>query len=144
MGIPEAGALYPLSVKGVLFRDSRVCLLENERREWELPGGRPEIGETEQVALSREFEEELGLIVTVHEELGTWLYEPLHGRHVRIRVYRCQEAGRAAERLSSEHLAVRWFPPEDLTRIPLPDCYGQAIERARRLEGGRSRPVGNL
>jgi 8-oxo-dGTP diphosphatase len=31
----------PISIKGVLIEDSKVVLLENERGEWELPGGRP-------------------------------------------------------------------------------------------------------
>ncbi len=34
--------LFPVSAKGVLFEDGRVVLLENERRRWELPGGRLE------------------------------------------------------------------------------------------------------
>ena len=34
-----------ISIKGVLIEDGRVLLLENEREEWELPGGRPEPGE---------------------------------------------------------------------------------------------------
>jgi ADP-ribose pyrophosphatase YjhB (NUDIX family) len=37
---------FPVSVKGVVIRGERVLLLHNERGEWELPGGRLEIGET--------------------------------------------------------------------------------------------------
>jgi hypothetical protein len=37
--------LYPASVKGVVIRDERVLLLRNEREEWELPGGKLELGE---------------------------------------------------------------------------------------------------
>ena len=134
----------PLSVKGVLFRDARVCLLKNERQEWELPGGRPEPDESDQVALSREIEEELGLLVTVQERLGSWRYEPLPGRQVRIRAYRCQEVVGGVEQISSEHLVARWFAPDELTRIPLPACYGEAIERARQVQGRSSRSGGTL
>ena len=49
-----------VSVKGVLIEDGSVVLLENERGEWELPGGRPEPGEDAATALVREFAEELG------------------------------------------------------------------------------------
>jgi 8-oxo-dGTP pyrophosphatase MutT (NUDIX family) len=35
---------FPVSVKGVLFQRGTVVLLENERAEWELPGGRLEPG----------------------------------------------------------------------------------------------------
>jgi 8-oxo-dGTP pyrophosphatase MutT (NUDIX family) len=33
---------FPVSIKGVLVEAGRVVLLENERDEWELPGGRLE------------------------------------------------------------------------------------------------------
>ena len=44
----------PISIKGVLIEDSEVVLLENERGEWELPGGRPERGEQPTACLMRE------------------------------------------------------------------------------------------
>ncbi len=53
----------PVSVKGVLFDHNRVILLKNERGEWELPGGRPEEGESPQSCLAREMTEELNLRV---------------------------------------------------------------------------------
>jgi 8-oxo-dGTP pyrophosphatase MutT (NUDIX family) len=37
--------LFPVSVKGVVVRDGRVLLLRNERDEWELPGGKLDLGE---------------------------------------------------------------------------------------------------
>ena len=37
---------YPISIKGVLLLDGQVVLVQNDRNEWELPGGRLEIGET--------------------------------------------------------------------------------------------------
>ena len=37
-----ATTLFPVSVKGVLFRDGRVALVFNSRGEWELPGGKLE------------------------------------------------------------------------------------------------------
>jgi ADP-ribose pyrophosphatase YjhB (NUDIX family) len=43
---------FPISIKGVVLRDERVLLLKNERQEWELPGGRIEIGETPEECVS--------------------------------------------------------------------------------------------
>ena len=54
--------LFPVSIKGVLFERRQVVLLENERREWELPGGRLEPGEDPTTCLSREVAEESGSI----------------------------------------------------------------------------------
>jgi 8-oxo-dGTP pyrophosphatase MutT (NUDIX family) len=36
---------FPVSVKGVAVQGGRVLLLRNERDEWELPGGKLEVGE---------------------------------------------------------------------------------------------------
>ncbi len=43
---PESAVhTFPVSVKGVAVQGRRVLLLENERMEWELPGGKLELGE---------------------------------------------------------------------------------------------------
>jgi ADP-ribose pyrophosphatase YjhB (NUDIX family) len=49
---------FPVSVKGVLVRGGRVLLLKNEREEWELPGGKLELGEAPAVCVAREITEE--------------------------------------------------------------------------------------
>jgi hypothetical protein len=40
MTLESAAHLFPVSVKGVAVQDGKVLLLENERHEWELPGGK--------------------------------------------------------------------------------------------------------
>ena len=55
---------FPVSVKGVLVRDGLVLLLKNEREEWELPGGKLELGEEPPACVAREITEETGLPVT--------------------------------------------------------------------------------
>ncbi len=57
----------PVTIKGVcLDVDRRVLLCRNHRSEWELPGGRPQLGESFPACLVREVEEETGLTATVH------------------------------------------------------------------------------
>ncbi|GAB6932594.1 hypothetical protein JCM14719A_09470 [Calditerricola satsumensis] len=55
----------PVSIKGILFKDNNVILLKNERKEWELPGGRLERGETPGEGLLREMREELGVSCSI-------------------------------------------------------------------------------
>jgi 8-oxo-dGTP pyrophosphatase MutT (NUDIX family) len=77
----------PISIKGVLIEDSKVVLLENERGEWELPGGRPDTGEQPVMCLKREFAEELGTQIHVGLIVDCWNFEVLPSRHVMIVTY---------------------------------------------------------
>ncbi|MGO2147745.1 hypothetical protein [Halomonas sp.] len=46
--------MYPVSIKGVLLLPAnKVVLALNDRDEWELPGGRIEIGEVSSECLER-------------------------------------------------------------------------------------------
>lgn len=104
--------VFPVSVKGVMVRDGRVLLLRNEREEWELPGGRIEIGETPQQCLTREIEiaEATGWPVKVEAILNSWMYHiPGARRHVFIATYGYRPATKAPVALSAEHREARLF-----------------------------------
>jgi 8-oxo-dGTP pyrophosphatase MutT (NUDIX family) len=45
---------FPVSIKGVVVQAGRVLLLHNERDEWELPGGKLELGEGPAACVVRE------------------------------------------------------------------------------------------
>ncbi|MEU6701775.1 NUDIX domain-containing protein [Pseudonocardia sp. NPDC046786] len=50
---------FSVSIKGVVLDSrQRVLLVKNERDEWELPGGRIEIGESPEECVAREIAEE--------------------------------------------------------------------------------------
>jgi len=116
-----------ISVKGVLIEDGSVVLLENERGEWELPGGRPEPGEDPSTCLVREFAEELGAAIAVGPIVDSWNYEVLPGRHVTIVTYAVARGGRGALRVSDEHRRLNWFPLDALDALPLPEGYRRSI-----------------
>lgn len=52
---------FPVSIKDVLIIDGKALLLKNERNEWDLPGGRIELGETPENCLRGELQEEISV-----------------------------------------------------------------------------------
>jgi 8-oxo-dGTP pyrophosphatase MutT (NUDIX family) len=91
---------------------SRVPLLLNERDEWELPGGRLEVGEQPEACVAREIAEELGLSVRTELLLDAWVDEVLPSRHVLILTYGCILTGGMpyTVQVSSEHRDARLTP----------------------------------
>jgi len=116
-----------VSVKGVLVAAGRVLLLANERGEWELPGGRPEPGESERATLAREMREETGLEVAIGARIGQERFEVLPGRIVEIVSYGCVSKDLDRFRLSGEHRGHLWAPVAELPSLRLPDVYRRAI-----------------
>lgn len=125
---------YPVSAKGILVIDDAVLLALNDRDEWELPGGRPEPGETLRAAVERELAEETGLVVTAGICVDTWLYEVVPGREVLIAAYACTLRRGSPTGLvtSPEHRAVAFHPVAGVTRLNLPAGYRDAIIASRR------------
>lgn len=119
---------WPVSVKGILTRDSRVLVMMNERDEWELPGGHVEAGESPTDALAREFLEETGLTVRPTEMVSAAFYQPLAEKgSVLLLFYRVEAAdGPLSVERSPEHSAVLWADPH---RLPdnLPSVYRDVI-----------------
>src|SRR4051812_33111221 len=100
---------FPVSIKGVVLDEQqRVLLLRNDRDEWELPGGRIEIGETPQDTVVREIAEEIGWTVTAGPLLDAWLY-PVLDRHVFVVTYGCHLVSAGPPVLSDEHLGHGLF-----------------------------------
>jgi len=118
---------FPISIKGVLLIDGKAVLVKNERGEWELPGGRLEIGETPEQALEREFTEELAVKVEVLKLIDSYLFEVLPGRHVFIVTYGCRLREGFAPVVSDEHSAFGLYAPEELDSIKLPDGYARSV-----------------
>lgn len=123
--------MFPVSIKTVFCSPAgEVVLLMNERDEWELPGGRIEIGEAPMACVEREVREELGLLVSVEELLDTYLFEVIPGKHVFIATYSCTLTGRFEPRISDEHTRIGLFHPDALPRN-LPDGYRSSIAKWR-------------
>ncbi len=122
---------YPVSVKGIVARAGRILLLHNERGEWELPGGRLEIGETPEQCVTREIAEETGWSVTTGPIVDAWLYHIVQARkHVFIVTYGCHLAPGQEDLdpvLSAEHQRSGLFTPAEIPGLVMPQGYKTSI-----------------
>lgn len=128
---------FPVSIKGVVAIAGKFVLLKNERGEWELPGGRIEAGESPELCLVREIEEELGIQAGVACILDTWLFEVLPGKHVFIATYACTTKESTAEviQISHEHKEVRLFTLEEALNLNMPEGYKASLKKYGTVSG---------
>jgi 8-oxo-dGTP pyrophosphatase MutT (NUDIX family) len=117
---------FPVSIKGVLLEAGHVVLLENERSEWELPGGRLEAGEDPAICLAREFAEELGIKVAVKTILDSWVYEVSPVQHVVIVTYGAERVDQTPLRVS-EHFRLGSFSIGEIDGLAMPEGYRRSI-----------------
>jgi 8-oxo-dGTP pyrophosphatase MutT (NUDIX family) len=128
--IPQDNKAYrfPVSVKGIVYQDGKVVLLKNERDEWELPGGKLELGEAPEFCVVREIEEELGLVAKIGPLLDSWVYHIYEGVDVLILTYGCYPTPFSAVTHSPEHKAVGLFSPEEVKTLRMPEGYKNSIQ----------------
>ncbi len=137
---PRVRGEGPLVVQQAVILGERGLLLtvRADLRGWELPGGNPEPGESDEECLLREVREETGLDVAVERHVGDYERTGLLP-HV-ARVYRCRVVG-GEPSPSEETPSLRWFPLDEIPstlfpwyREPLADALAGGAEPVHRRE----------
>lgn len=113
-----------VSAVALIDRDGRVLLAQRPEGKnmaglWEFPGGKVEPGETPEVALVRELEEELG-IQTWQSCLAPLTFAS-HGYedfHLLMPLFACRKWEGVP--VSREGQALRWVRPDALRDFPMP------------------------
>src|ERR1700739_2369552 len=94
-----------LAAGGIVLRQEKTPLIAvvrlRKRDEWVLPKGKLNDGETPRAAAKREVLEETGHDVSVHEFLGTLVYE-IGGRSKVVHYWRVATWGGAGHRLMDD------------------------------------------
>jgi 8-oxo-dGTP pyrophosphatase MutT (NUDIX family) len=118
---------FPVSVKGVAVQGGKVLLLRNERDEWELPGGKLEVGEDPLDCVVREIGEESGWRVTAGPLLDCWQYRIREDRHVVIVTYGCHVLSAGPPVISHEHKQAGLFASRAVLGLVMPEGYKRSI-----------------
>lgn len=120
---PKLKYMLEIGVKAIIENSQGLILVVKDAvsGNWTLPGGRIELGETPQAALTREIEEEVGLkLNTIGKPTSTWFFfiddEP--NQQVVLLNCRCQADGTV--KLGRDCSASVWINPQEFLTLPLP------------------------
>lgn len=105
-----------LAAGGIVLRHAATPLVAvvrlRKNNEWVLPKGKLDRGETPRTAAEREVNEETGHDVSVHEFLGTLVYESRAGSKV-VHFWRMEAGAEPVRKLMRDVKAVEWLPLAD-------------------------------
>ncbi len=102
---------------------------------WEFPGGKVESGESPEIALERELDEELGLTAVIGRPVTFAVHEEV-GLRVLLLFFEV-EVGDIEPR-AREGQQMEWVAPSDLDSYPMPPADRDLVERL--MTGGRVDP----
>lgn len=127
----------PISVKAIIFEDSKVWLRKNERNEWELPGGKLEKQEQPEQTVVREIKEELDSDIEIVEIIQAHVYQITKSADeqygVMVITYLCKllSLGKNFETQGEAGTAeFKKISIKDIPALKMPSFYKDSIEKA--------------
>lgn len=107
------------STKALIIEDNKflaMYIIVDDRKRWDLPGGRMEFGETAEETLAREIWEELGVVVKPIKLIDTWDHKPSENFHTTGIIYHCKITSGEIN-ISDEHDGFEWVSINDIGEI---------------------------
>ena len=95
---------------------------------WEFPGGKIEVGESHEVALAREIQEELGITIEVGKNVENTYYEYDTFTIQLISYFATILSG---ELNATEHAELKWMTPEKLLTLDWAPADIPAVEKLK-------------
>ena len=122
---------------GVVINAAGEVLIDQRLEEgllggmWEFPGGKQEPGEAIEACIARELMEELGIVISVGEELITVDHAYSH-KKLRFVVHLCSWISGEPQPLASQQ--VQWVRFDQLKNFPFPAANAQIIAALCKLD----------
>lgn len=125
-----------IGVSGFLNHNNKVLLVRRAPYDgfmanfWELPGGKVEFGEDPKEALKREFQEEVGLQISVDKpiHLFSYLSDNNNRQTVDITFITTLEGENTDIKLSPEHTEYTWVDKNEVGNYSMSDEMKRCIE----------------
>jgi 8-oxo-dGTP diphosphatase len=103
-------------VKAIIKKNSRILVLVKPNGILDLPGGRVENGETLQLALQREIDEETGLKVEIHDPVEKWSFYKTPDQLIKGVTFECAYL-EGSVKLCSEHKRYFWAEMDSIKHL---------------------------
>ncbi|BAK14889.1 NTP pyrophosphohydrolase including oxidative damage repair enzyme [Solibacillus silvestris StLB046] len=113
---------FKVVVKGVLIKNNRLLIVQRSQIEtvgagtWETVGGNLHFGESFETALKREFSEEVGLNITVKNQLFSTTFHTSKTRQIVLLTFLCDTKEEQIT-VSDEHEQYLWATKDDLLTL---------------------------
>lgn len=127
-------------VAGILCRDDHVLIAQrplnkHQGGRWEFPGGKQETGETALLALQRELQEELGIVVEAAEPF-LQVSHRYPEKQVELAFWRVTDFQGEPE--GREGQVLRWVRRAELHSYAFPDANLPVVQRLQSADPGSS------
>jgi 8-oxo-dGTP diphosphatase len=138
----SADRLPRLVVAALILRDTQdvgtevlICQRKPDQPmslKWEFPGGKIELGETCEIALARELDEELGITATIGHRVAHIRHKYRNGGAIDLQFFVVREfTGTLENRIFND---IRWSP---LSALPTYDFLSADLNLIRDLSEGK-------
>jgi 8-oxo-dGTP pyrophosphatase MutT (NUDIX family) len=123
---------FHIGVKGLIFDNLGNCLVlkRASNGNWDLPGGRMQIGEDQEDTLNRELQEEIGVAFEGKHLMMTpsaiRFNTPRGEVGMIFSLFVCEASSAFTPQLSEEHCEFGWYSPEDASEMLV--VYPKAIQ----------------
>lgn len=119
---------FSVSIKGIIYQNGSFLLRKNQRREYELIGGRFDPSDkSPEERLIKEFEEEAGASINVVNLRDPWLYI-IAQKNIIILPYLCELNSINQDHEDIDGGIIRWIPQEELCSVFIPRGYIDSIK----------------
>ena len=117
-------------VAAVIKKDNKYLIAQRNRNKhfalhWEFPGGKVDSGETFEIALKREINEELSIGIKIYKKISSQIHKD-DKINVKVHYFLCEHS--AGKIILSEHENLKWVNKNELSSYKMAPGDSKIIE----------------